>query len=555
MSQEIKQCQNCKQNFVIEPEDFEFYEKVKVPAPTFCPECRFQRRTAFRNERKLFRNFNARTGENILSIFPPESKMTVYTDEDFHSDVWNPKESGADYDFSKSFFEQFSELMKKIPRPARNYTTGTLENSDYCGNCDYMKNCYLVFNALRSEDCAYGNDFNYCKNCYDDSHCKKSERCYGSFWITSCNRAHFCSQCIESLEIWFCKDCLGCSNCFGCVNLRNKKYCILNVEYSKEEYEERIASMKLNSWNGIEEAQRLSYEFWNKFPNKYHQGLKNVNSTGAYVTNSKNVKYGYLVREAENCKYTQYLMAPENKECYDFTIWGEGNQLGYECLTSGLGTFNLKFSMECWPNVRDSEYCIFCRNSSNLFGCAGLKNEEYCILNKQYTKEEFIELRKKIIEQMNATPYIDKAGRTYCYGEFFPVELSPFAYNQTLAYDHFTISKEQALKAGYLWKDPTPQDYQITIRGEDLPDTIEEIKDDILDAIVSCIKCKKAFRIIKPELEFLRKEGIPLPHYCVDCRHSIRITQRLPSKLFHHKCNCGGEKSTNEVYLNIAVHF
>ena len=64
MSQEIKQCQNCKQNFVIEPEDFEFYEKVKVPAPTFCPECRFQRRTAFRNERKLFRNFNARTGES-----------------------------------------------------------------------------------------------------------------------------------------------------------------------------------------------------------------------------------------------------------------------------------------------------------------------------------------------------------------------------------------------------------------------------------------------------------------------------------------------------------
>ena len=36
-------CQNCKSEFIIEPEDFNFYEKIKVPAPTWCPECRMIR--------------------------------------------------------------------------------------------------------------------------------------------------------------------------------------------------------------------------------------------------------------------------------------------------------------------------------------------------------------------------------------------------------------------------------------------------------------------------------------------------------------------------------
>jgi uncharacterized protein YbaR (Trm112 family) len=539
MNQEIKQCQNCKQEFVIEPDDFAFYEKIKVPPPTFCPECRFQRRLAFRNERKLFRNVNARTGEKILTIYPPESEMVVYTDEDFRSDVWDPMEYGVDYDFSKPFFEQFLKLFKKVPRPARNYYVDTMVNSDYSANAGWLKNCYLLFNSDHNEDCDYGNGLNLCKNCIDNSHCDNSELCYESFWMLNCNRAHFCSQCVECLEVWFCKDCLGCSNCFGCMNLRNKKYCIFNQQYTKEVYEEKIAAMNLNSWQGIEHAKKAAHEFWLQHPNKYHQGIKNVNSTGAYVTNSKNVLYGYIVRGCEDCKYIQYMQTmPSSKNCYDITIWGENNQLAYENVMSGGGTFNLKFTIECWPSIRDTEYCVFCQGSSNLFGCVGLNKKEYCIFNKQYTKEEYEELVPKIIQHMNEMPYVDKKGRVYKYGEFFPVEFSPLAYNQTLAYDHFTLSKEEALQAGYLWRDPTPQEYQITMKAEDLPDVIEEVKDDILDAVISCTKCKKAYRIIKQELDFLRREGLPLPRYCVDCRHFFRIAQRLPSKLFHRQCMC-----------------
>src|SRR3989344_8201029 len=55
ITNEKKICQNCRGEFIIEPEDFSFYEKIGVPAPTFCPECRLVRRLAFRNERTLYR--------------------------------------------------------------------------------------------------------------------------------------------------------------------------------------------------------------------------------------------------------------------------------------------------------------------------------------------------------------------------------------------------------------------------------------------------------------------------------------------------------------------
>src|SRR3990167_8842209 len=85
-----------------------------------------------------------------------------------------------------------------------------------------------------------------------------------------------------------------------------------------------------------------------------------------------------------------------------------------------------------------------CHNSNNLFACIGLRNKSYCILNKQYTKEEYEKLVPRIIEHMNTMPYIDKKGRVYKYGEFFTPELSPFAYNETVAQDYFPITEKEA---------------------------------------------------------------------------------------------------------------
>ena len=67
MQQETRQCQNCKQEFVIEPEDFDFYEKIRVPAPTFCPECRAIRRAIFFNQVNLFKKTPVKENKKIFS--------------------------------------------------------------------------------------------------------------------------------------------------------------------------------------------------------------------------------------------------------------------------------------------------------------------------------------------------------------------------------------------------------------------------------------------------------------------------------------------------------
>src|SRR3989338_8821265 len=98
MKSETKNCQNCKKDFTIEPDDFSFYEKIKVPPPTFCPTCRAQRRFSFRNERNFFRTKDAFSGENIFSLYPPSDRKKVITESAWYGDSWDAMDYGRDYD-------------------------------------------------------------------------------------------------------------------------------------------------------------------------------------------------------------------------------------------------------------------------------------------------------------------------------------------------------------------------------------------------------------------------------------------------------------------------
>jgi len=199
-------------------------------------------------------------------------------------------------------------------------------------------------------------------------------------------------------------------------------------------------------------------------------------------------------------------------------------------------------------NIYYSDNCV---GSSNLFGCVGLKKNSYCILNRQYSKQEYEELVEKIKQHMNDMPYTDAKGRVYKYGEFFPPELSPFAYNETIANEHFPLSKDEAQEQGYKWRDQEKRSYQITLRANDLPQDIRELSDNITDEIIECedasqsvCGCTTAFRILEKDLEFYRRFNIPLPRLCPNCRYKKRFLRRNPLKLWHRKCMNQG--CTNE---------
>jgi hypothetical protein len=168
---------------------------------------------------------------------------------------------------------------------------------------------------------------------------------------------------------------------------------------------------------------------------------------------------------------------------------------------------------------------------------------------------------------MSEKPYMDAKGRVYKYGEFFPPELSPFAYNETIAQEYFPLTKEQAINQGYRWKDREERNYEIQIQNNQLSDHIKDVKDDLINKVIECghkrecnEQCTTAFKIIGDELQFYRKMNLPLPRLCPNCRHYQRLKQRNPLKLWHRRCQCNGAMSSQQLatgyqYQNTIAHF
>ncbi len=552
MPSETKACQNCKQNFTIEPEDFQFYEKMKVPAPTFCPDCRLKRRLIFRNERILFRRKDNSDNKEILCGFPASVPFPIYNHDYWWSDAWDAIDYGVEYDFSKNFFEQFRELMTKVPWASRSVIN--LVNSDYSDQAGHLKNCYLCFNCDYLENSSYAVRANTSKDIFDSLQIAGSEMCYDSTLINKCFRSFYSVDCDGSVDVYFSKQCVGCTNIFGCVNLRKKNYCIWNKQYSKEEYFKKLEEFNLGSRASVDSVAEKAKSFWAEFPSKYYRGIRNVSSSGDMLSDTKNTRQSYWISEAQDMRYSQCLYL-QSADCYDYSVWGDHASLIYESVTCGQQVNNLRFCFDCWPSCQNLEYCLTCHSSSNLFGCVGLKKKEYCILNKQYSKEDYFALREKIIKSMNDMPYIDSNKNVYKYGEFFPPEFSPFAYNETMLQDVFPFNKEQALAKGYVWRDPEAKEYQTTITADKLPDHIKDAGDSVLKELICCAVCKRAYRIIPNELSFYKHNNIPLPHKCPNCRQIERFKLINPPKFWSGTCKCEGESGNKSIYKNTTPHF
>ena len=539
---EIETCQNCKKNFVIEPEDFNFYEKIKVPPPTFCPECRFQRRMAWRNERALHkRKCDALNhSEDLISMYAPDINVKVYDIKYWWSDKWDPFDYGKKYDFSKPFFVQFQELFSQVPQI--NLSNINSINSDYCNWSDQNKNCYLDFGCGWNENINYANKTIRSKDSQDLLSVQKSELCYECVNCIDCYNLRYCQECKDCVDSIFLYDCKNCSHCFGCLNLNSVSYCVWNKQYSKEEYFEKLKEFSLTTKAEVQATRdKFQKEIYLKSIHRFANIIKSINCTGNNIVNSKNSRECFdNFGEFENSKYIYIGFGAKN--CYDCIGPGKVEE-SYENVDTNVGSHNIStITVYASNNVY---YSWNCHGSSNLFGCISLRSKNYCILNHQYTKDEYEKLVPKIIEQMNKMPYKDSKGRTYKYGEFFPAELSPFCYNETIAQEYFPLTKEQALKQGYKWKDRVERNYEIDIKTKDILDNIKEVNEEMIGKVIECEhqgkcneQCTEAFKIIESELQFYQRMNLPIPHLCPNCRHYQRLKQRNPLKLWHRSCMC-----------------
>lgn len=526
-----QKCRVTGSDFVVTEWEQEFLRKMDMPLPDLCIDERHRRRLSHRNERQIYKGKCDLTGKSMISIYAPGSPYKVYSQEAWWGDGWDPRDYGRDFDFNRGFFEQFNELSLAVPRLS--LMNVKAENSEYCNITNSNKNCYLVFGGDFNEDCLYNIFSFYGKDSSDLYWVDDAQLCYELVDCKKCYNCKYSQNAVNCSDSAFLFECRGCRNCFGCVGLRNKEYHIFNKPYSKEDYEQKVKGFAIHTNSGRRKMEKEFKEFRLKFPHR-----------AADITNSENCT-GDRIFEAKNCDncFDVHGKAEDMKDCvlagYEFKDGlscdhaGFKAELFYEMLGSIAGV-NCAFSSFSW-NSSDIYYSnMIVNNSHDLFGCSNMKKASYCIFNKQYSKEEYFDLRARIVEHMK------KTGE---WGQFFPMEISPFAYNETVAQDMYPLSKEQALSKGLKWHD---EEVREVGSGETVPDSIDDVSDDILSKTFVCDKTGTPYRIVPEELALYKKLRVPIPHFCQEARNKMRLARRKPAKSWNRKCGkCGVDVITS----------
>lgn len=145
---------------------------------------------------------------------------------------------------SEKMLKMLEELELKYPRTQT--FEGNNQNSEYANYIYQCKNCYLCFDVYRDEDCAYLFDSANNSNCFDFTYSYQSSLSYeivDSDKMFNSDFSVYSSNCRDSQYLFSCKDC---EFCLGCVCLNHKKYCILNRQLTKEEYEKNSSQILVN---------------------------------------------------------------------------------------------------------------------------------------------------------------------------------------------------------------------------------------------------------------------------------------------------------------------
>ncbi len=537
----MQHCKSCSAEFTVLPEDLAMLKKlspviggkaIDLPPPLLCPECRQQRRLTFRNDNHYYKNTCASCKKNVISIYSPDKGFSVYCHDCFWSDQWDALTYGKAFDAGSSFLKQFAALRSEIPRLCIFSTQS--ENSDYTVHSSRNRNCYMGSSLIDNED-VYFSDF--CFNTRDSldcfscarlelcASCVLSEDCYNGFWLTLC---------FNLTDAMLCFDCKGSSKVIGCVGRRNASSEILNEKVSAEEYE-RVRTKLLTDSAFRSEFEKKFEKLKTQIPVPNIWAVGSENSTGNYLLHCKDVHAGYNGKYFEDCRYA--YEGNKNTDCCDFMRCGNCEQLYNSTNNIDLiGGVCCNLVYQCSNML----YCDNCHSSHDCFGCFGLRNKRHCILNKQYTKEEYESLVPKIIEGLQ---------KEKIFGEFFPPELSSFGYNESKANEWYPLTQEEVQKNGWLWTEyeqQLPSDLK-AIEANQLPENIADVPDDILNYILRCAATDKPYRLIPQELAFYRKTGLPVPREAPFTR-MMALQKRQTSRTLHQRSCAKCSKAIETTY-------
>ena len=494
---------HCEGNFEITSEDIEFLTMLRVPPPNYCPTCRRMRRLVHMNMTRLFKRECSVPGhtETMISIFPSECPFPVYDYQYFIGDEFDAFSFTKKYEQGESPMEKLFNLRKEFPMPSFLNRDPSCINSEYTNGGRDNKNCYFAMGCYTAEDVWYSNLVNKSRNVMDSRAVNNSEFVYDSLYsdrLYKTSSAYFSDSCTDSMFLF---DCRNCTNCFGCVNLRNSKYCIFNEQYSKESYEEFMKSIKPFSHEVMKECKEKFWTLVKKLPMNAAHNIGSSNVSGVSVTKSSNL---FDVVDADNSEHSRHCDGLlSHKDSMDLLFSGGNSHHLYGTVNIGSLSSGVRFSVSS-KFCTDCEFVFNSKNLNNCFMCFGLQNKSYCILNTQYSPEEYWPMVDKIkAEMLKRGEYNDGLG----------FEFSAQAYNFSMAQVSYPLSDDLIIKLGaYTAKEPETNVGSLEVLTQsELPSTMDKVTDEIINKAISCEISGRAFRVIQTELNFYRSMGLPLP--------------------------------------------
>ncbi len=424
-----------------------------------------------------------------VSVFPDTDRIWWVVDIEEFSRL---RDNLPCYEYTGNFFGDLASLQKITPLPCvRQY--GTYSNSIYSDTNANVENCFLVRCSTWCKNIGYSFVVKKTSDVWNSVKIQNGEgNIYASYSVDNWSNI-FYSRCIEnSSNIWFSSNLTNCYECILSDNLENKSYVIKNIAYSQEDYlskKKEILDLKSHF------PYFCSRVTWTKYKNINSENIENIIG-GTHILNGRN---GIIVWSPIGTRNIYDALGT-------WTLWDY-----YACADSGVNSEYIYCSVAIVQSSRIF-YSQFLENCSFCIGCIWLKNKSYCILNKQYSKEEWEVKVCEIFASMEADGTL---------GSFFPASMCPFYFNDTLAYlidDTFT--KEEVEAEWYLWRDEPIK--------VDIPEWLEIVNSSELDRFqgfreekwhIDPSILKKGivderwnyYRIVKMEYDFLMKHGLPLP--------------------------------------------
>ena len=385
------------------------------------------------------------------------------------------------------FVKEFRKLFEKSPCCGA-YTRAS-ENCPYGDVVVVSKDCYMCFNCGQSQDAYYCENSKTLKDSQDCAYSEGCELCYESVDCDACYNCDFCQDCSNCHDISFGFDLRRCKNCIGCVGLRDKEFCIFNEQLSKEEYEEKAKKLDLSDKKGVAYIDAELEKLKLKMPRLYSHQHDTTDCTGDYVYHSKNCHSCFDARHSEDSAFVVMANLDRGtRDSYDCGPMPTGMDLCYD-ISYAHYLFNCKHIYFC-GNLKDSQYCNNCFESSNLFGCCCLHSKEgkFYILNEEVDEEIYRKRTAEIMEDL-------KRRGIWSFYDLVYKELD-----------------ESGVAKGF-----------VAIPNKDL--------------VRDCQVCGEEFEIVEHEVGYYKKQNIPYPIYCPTCRADQRIKLRNEWKLYKRKCD------------------